>query len=121
MNTQLELEFSQMVFKLKKRGIDIFDSLTPRKCDALHMALALSSDVGELVDVIKKWTMYDQPLDLNNAYEELGDVEFFLEGIRQALNINRADTLSRNMRKLSIRYPNWQYSDAAAKERLDKK
>jgi NTP pyrophosphatase (non-canonical NTP hydrolase) len=109
----------ELVKALKKPGQEILDTLTPEKCDLLHMAIGLSGEAGELLDAVKKHVIYNQSLDISNVIEELGDLEFFMEGIRQVLRLKREDILFDNVNKLSIRYGS-KYSDAAAKERKDK-
>lgn len=81
---------------------------------------------GELFDAVKKWCVYNDArgLDINNIIEELGDIEFYLEGIRQSLNITREATLHANVDKLRERYEKkygvLKYSDDQAAERADK-
>jgi NTP pyrophosphatase (non-canonical NTP hydrolase) len=112
---------AEMVRCLAKPGEKILESLTPMRCDALHMSSKLCSEAGELMDAIGKWVYYEGDLDRKNVVEELGDIEFYLEGLRQALGIDRAMTLTANYDKLSTRYPNLVYSDKSAIERADKK
>ena len=45
--------------------------------NVLHWALGLSGEVGEIVDPIKKHVFYNQPLDVPNIEEELGDVFYY--------------------------------------------
>lgn len=115
--------FDQMVERLKKPGNDVLSSLTPDKCDAIHMTLGIAGEAGEIVDAVKKWCMYNKDLDRENVIEELGDIEFYMEGLRQVVGVSRNEVLLRNMAKLSTgknaRYRDG-YSDAAAQERRDK-
>lgn len=115
-----EFEYQDFVKSLKKPGNDIIASLTPEKADLWHMATLLSGEAGELVDAIKKHVIYGNPLDLENAIEELGDIEFALSGIRSVLSVTRNDVVRKNVEKLKKRYPAGSYSDAQAKERADK-
>lgn len=87
--------------------------------DAEHMVIGIAGEVGEVADCIKKFTIYNKPLDRNNLIEELGDIEFYLAGIRQLFNISRTQTLRSNIEKLKIRYADG-YSDKAAQDRADK-
>lgn len=57
---------------------------------------------------------------MENVIEELGDIEFYLEGMRQQLGITREQTLEANISKLSKRYHSGSYSDTQAQERADK-
>jgi len=120
----LSLAYSLMVHEITKPGKDILESLTPEKCNLLHMAVGISGEAGELLDAIKKHVIYNKPLDITNIIEELGDIEFYLEGLRQALTIARAEALSANMNKLyfsdTARYREGTYSDLQAQQRIDK-
>lgn len=124
-NTEIGLAHSQMVTDLVKHGEDILTSLTPEKCNDIHMAMGISGEAGELLDAIKKYTIYNKPIDLENVVEELGDLEFYMEGIRQSLGITREQTLAANTKKLltgkNARYSSGSYSDKQAQERADKK
>ncbi len=110
-----------MVAKLVKPGKTIKDELTPEDAHLMHMVIGVCGEAGELLDAIKKKVIYRKELDINNVIEELGDLEFYLEGIRQIINVSREQILQGNIDKLSIRYNKLQYSDASAQEREDKK
>lgn len=109
----------QLVVRLCKPGSDIIDSLTPDKAHIWHMASKLCSEAGELMDAIGKCVIYNQPLDMENVIEELGDCCFYMEGIRQCLEICPETPINHNIKKLTKRYGE-KYSDQAAKERKDK-
>jgi NTP pyrophosphatase (non-canonical NTP hydrolase) len=110
----------QLVEKLMKHGNDILDDLTPHDCEIWHMASGVCGEAGELMDAIKGRTIYRKDLDYDNIIEELGDLEIFLEGIRQKLRISREQVLLHNIDKLTKRYGE-KYSNKAAIERKDKK
>lgn len=121
---ETEKEHASMVCALVKPGSDILDTLSPEKCDLLHMTIGLSGESGEMLDAIKKHIVYNKELDRENVIEELGDIEFYLEGIRQNLNISRIDTLDANLNKLlkndTARYKLGKYTDTQAQDRADK-
>lgn len=85
-----------------------------------HMVLGIAGESGEIVDAIKKKVIYDKPLDVDNIIEELGDLEFYMAGMRQLLGLSRVQVLAHNVAKLGKRYADG-YSDAAAIARADKK
>jgi len=116
----LSITHAQMVATLAKEGWKINEELTDNDCHVWHMATGISGEAGELLDAIKKNVIYRKPLDHENVIEELGDLEFYMEGLRQGLGITREETLTHNIAKLSKRYEGLKYSDAAAKERADK-
>lgn len=112
-------EYSAFVSSKLKPGSIIAEEMTSQKAHLNHMAMGVSGEAGELLDAIKVHVMYNKPLDLENVREELGDLEFYMEGIRSALNIDRGDTIVENMEKLDKRYPG-KYTDEHAQQRLDK-
>jgi NTP pyrophosphatase (non-canonical NTP hydrolase) len=113
-------EHSTLVSDLKKSSKEIINELKPEQADALHMAVGIAGEAGELLDAIKKWAIYQKPLDLENVIEELGDLEFYMEGLRQSLNLTRIETLMENIAKLQKRYSKGQYSNDQANKRADK-
>ena len=117
MNT---IEHSEMVRVLVKPGEDILRDLTPEKAHILHMAVGVAGEAGELLDAVKKHTVYCKAIDVENVIEELGDLEFYMEGVRQALGLTREQTLEANVAKLSKRYEGLKYSNQAAIDRADK-
>jgi NTP pyrophosphatase (non-canonical NTP hydrolase) len=120
----IDIDHKDMVSKLMKNPTEIMKTLDGdqglKKIDLLHGSTGLSGEVGELVDAIKKHVFYNKPIDFDNAIEELGDIEFYLEAIRQNLGITREHTLKANIGKLAVRYSNFEYSDEKAKLRADK-
>lgn len=112
--------YSEFVDSLIKPGEQMCEEITPLKAHLNHMALLLAGECGELVDAIKKFTIYGKDLDYINVIEELGDIEFALEAIRTAFTIHRDEVLAHNVEKLSKRYSEGRYSDQAAKDRADK-
>lgn len=87
----------------------------------LHMAVEISGESVELLDAVKKRVVYRKELDRQNVIEELGDLEFYMEGVRQELGVTREECLLANKAKLLKRYENLKYSDAAARDRADKR
>lgn len=118
--TEPDADYNLMVATLKKPGEAILEVLRPIHADALHMAIGACGEAGELADAIKKWTIYGKELDRANVVEELGDLEFFMQGIREITGISREETLEANMSKLAQRYAGLKYSDAQAIARADK-
>ena len=99
---------------------DLLKQMGSVKQDLMHCAVGISGESGELLDAIKKHWAYDTELDMENVIEELGDVEFYLAGMRQLLGISRDSILAHNILKLRKRYATGKYSDQQAKTRADK-
>ena len=119
MTQEKPVVYHEMVAALVKPGVDIKTSLTPQQAHLWHMATGVSGEAGELLDAFKKHVIYGKPLDRANVIEELGDLEFYMEGLRQELNISRHEIITHNIEKLTERYRG-KYSDRAAVERADK-
>lgn len=86
----------------------------------MHAAIGVAGEAGELLDAVKKVWAYGKPLDVPNALEELGDLEFYMEALRQHIGVTREEVLQANQEKLAKRYPGGVYSDQYAQMRLDK-
>ena len=114
------MNHSELVANLAKSGEEIVATITPEQAHLLHMAVGISGEAGELLDAVKKAVIYQKEIDLENVIEELGDVEFYMEGLRQGLEISRDETVRLNISKLMTRYQSGQYSDKQAQDRADK-
>lgn len=115
-----EQDYDKMTAALSKTGSAIIKDLNPIKADLLHMAVGVAGEAGELLDAVKKATIYNKPLDHKNMVEELGDLEFYMSRVRQLIGVSRDDVLEHNYAKLSKRYSKGQYSNEQAQERSDK-
>ena len=115
-----EQDYPALVSALQKPGAEIIAELVPKKASALHMAIGISGESGELLDAIKKWVMYGKPLDVENVIEELGDIFFFIEGLQNDLGLTREAIIAENIKKLNKRYSSGAYSNQQAQDRADK-
>ena len=116
----MKVQYDILVKSLLKSGKDIQESLTASEANLVHLALGISGEAGEVVDAIKKAAIYKKPLDRENIIEELGDLEFYMEGLRQAIGVTREEVIDQNVQKLGKRYSSGKYSDKQAQERADK-
>lgn len=80
----------EMVAALVKPGAAILDTLDPAKVDLLHMVVGVAGEAGEILECYERSTVGS--LDRVNMVEELGDIEFYLEGVRQNLGIAYHET-----------------------------
>jgi len=112
--------YEQFVQAIVKPGHDILVQLTPLQASMMHMAVGISGEAGELLDAIKKHSIYQKPLDFENVKEEAGDILFYLTGLLNDVGITLNECIDANREKLSKRYPNKCYSNAAAIARADK-
>ncbi len=120
MDSLLFISHDDMVKKLFKNGDAILSTITTDQLTRLHAVVGISGEAGELLDAVKKETMYNKKPDIENIIEELGDLEFYMEALRQAYDITREQTIRANIAKLGVRYSSGTYSDKQAQERADK-
>jgi len=102
-------------------GFDTYQQLAMRTAkpmevqdDLLHAALGLTGEAGEFADCIKKHWAYAQPLDNQNAVEELGDLLWYVALACNALGVSMQEVAAMNIEKLRKRYPNRYQHDLAA-------
>lgn len=115
-----EVDYGNMVSNLAKDGDDILQSMNGSQAHLLHMGVGVVGEAGELIDAVKKFVIYQKDLDRENVVEELGDLEFYMQGLRDELSITREETLQANADKLGKRYSGGTYSDLDAQTRADK-
>ena len=75
--------YSQMITDLAKPGEDIIATLTPIKTHTLHMAVGLAGEAGELLEHF----CADGLIEGSDVLEELGDAEFYFEGLCQSMHV----------------------------------
>ncbi len=80
---------SEMVTALVKPGRKIIDSLTAAKADLWHMGSCVPGEAAELAELMLAVASGQKPMDMDNLKEELGDIEFYVERIRQIAGITR--------------------------------
>lgn len=80
----MTIKHNEMVAALVKPGQAIIDSLTPEKMHRLHMAVGIAGEGGELLAAI-------MANDMENVVEEMGDLEFYTEGLRQSYGLERSE------------------------------
>ena len=88
---QLETDHAEMVKALAKSGQAIVDSMTAFDAHILHMAVGVVGEVAELVVAENK----------ENVVEEIGDIEFYVVGLREELGISR-DTVLDEIGRLGL-------------------
>jgi NTP pyrophosphatase (non-canonical NTP hydrolase) len=74
--------------------------------DVTHMVFGIITELGELLDIFKKYMAYGKPVDWVNVKEEMGDIMWYFIGLCNVLELDFWDILDTNMRKLDTRYKN---------------
>lgn len=100
-----EITHPEMVKGLAKDGQAVIDELTPVSAHLLHMAVGIAGEAGELCQAIYGHANINS-IDKENIIEEFGDLEFYIEGLRQGLQLARNQTVP-----LDINFPNTAASD----------
>lgn len=78
------IRHEEMVTALAKPAEQILAECSPQYMHLLHMAVGVAGEVGELY----------QSTSRENDLEELGDINFYLEGYRQGLEITFEDVMN---------------------------
>lgn len=68
--------------------------------DALHGAIGIATEAGELLEAI-----WNNPIDAAHIREELGDLEWYMAILRRALGVSQEAIQRQNIAKLYARYP----------------
>jgi hypothetical protein len=89
--THQGITHSELVKTLVKNPADIAKGLSPDHIDLWHGATGVAGEGGELLEAVLLYNTHQIPLEelRVRAVEELGDLEFYLEQIRQRLHWTR--------------------------------
>ena len=77
-------------------------------------------EAADLLDITKKVVIYNRTLDADDFKTPLRNIDRQLSALRDAHRITRQETLQGNIDKLAKRYPDFQYTDQRAEDRMDK-
>lgn len=99
-----EYEYRKFVHSKLKNPEEILETQSEVTMNLIHAAMLISGEAGELLDAVKKHVIYDKPLDIPHVIEELGDLEFGMEFLRQIVGVSRQQVLEVNKKKLNERY-----------------
>lgn len=72
----------------------------------IYACLGLSGEVGETVDMIKKWIFHEKELDTEHLQKEIGDVMWYIACICYSFGYELDDIMQMNIDKHLKRYPN---------------
>lgn len=71
----------------------------------LDGCLGLAGEVGEFVDLVKKWIFHEHAIDEEHLKKELGDVCWYIALICFCFGWDLQEILDLNIQKLEKRYP----------------
>lgn len=72
----------------------------------LHAAMGMQTEVGEIVDQLKKHIFYGKELDIVNIKEELGDLLWYISLLMDCVDTTYRECQEKVVAKLRARYPN---------------
>jgi NTP pyrophosphatase (non-canonical NTP hydrolase) len=91
-----------------------------KEFNQMHMAIGISTESGELLDVYKKWFAYGKEIDKVNVKEEIFDCFWYLVNLCRMLDIDIEKGMEINIAKLKQRYPEKFTEENAINRNLDK-
>lgn len=71
----------------------------------LNGCLGLSGEVGEVMDMVKKWVFHEKPLDEIHLKKEIGDVMWYVAMLCESFGYDLDEILQMNVDKLKARFP----------------
>lgn len=71
----------------------------------LNGCLGLSGEVGEVMDMVKKWVFHEKPLDETHLKKEIGDVVWYVAMLCESFGYDLDEILQMNVDKLKARFP----------------
>ena len=72
----------------------------------LNASLGLSGEVGETVDLIKKWIFHESELDKTHLKKEIGDIMWYISCMCHSFGFDLDEIMQMNIDKHLKRYPN---------------
>lgn len=90
---------------------------TERKNQRLIAALGLAGEVGETVDLIKKFEGHGHPVDRAKLRGEIGDILWYVAAIATYYELDLDECAIGNISKLLARYP-LGFNEKASRERV---
>ena len=70
-----------------------------------NACLGLSGEVGETLDMLKKWIFHEKELDKDHLKKEIGDIMWYVAMMCHSLKFDLDEILQMNIDKLKARYP----------------
>jgi len=101
MNYKIKITIEKYQELSKRTNVDLGALLT----NNLHMAMGLSTECGEILDVFKKHIAYNKDIDYVNIKEELGDIMFYVVNMCNINEWDLRDIMETNINKLRARFP----------------
>lgn len=91
-------EYSELVKTTAARPMEITAELT-------DWALGISSEAGEIAEIVKHVVFHKHSFDKDHLVEELGDLLWYAAMMADCCGVPLEEVATRNIKKLAIRYP----------------
>jgi NTP pyrophosphatase (non-canonical NTP hydrolase) len=99
MNTK---EFDEVVWMRKSERFDM--NLAGLTEDFIHGVIGVTTETGELADILKKAVYKKTPPDAAKVTDECGDLLFYVSVVLQSVGSSLEEAMIRNDKKLELRY-----------------
>lgn len=113
----LRFESNTEIFQREARR-SLRDDL-PYEAMCSNMCMGLAGEIGEVIDIMKKYIYQGKDLDITDVIEEVGDVLWYIANFCNVNNITMDECMESNIKKLRKRFPNG-FTTKDANERKDK-
>lgn len=114
------MDYVNLALRTESLSEEVIQRLSdPKVVRLLHAAMGLTTEAGELVDMLKKHIFYGKPLDEVNVIEELGDSFWYAAIAIDVVQTTLDEVMTRNVAKLRQRYPEKFTEQAALERNLD--
>jgi uncharacterized protein YabN with tetrapyrrole methylase and pyrophosphatase domain len=110
-------EYIEAAYNTNKKGWSDID--ISKHEDLIHGAIGACTESSELLDAVKKFVIYEKPIDIVNIKEEVGDVLWYLALICKWSGFSFEEAMEVNIQKLKTRYPNKFTNDAALNRNIE--
>lgn len=71
----------------------------------LFACLGMSGELGEFIELVKKWIFHEKDLDEEHLKKEMGDFLWYVALVCNSMGWDLNDIMDLNIRKLEKRYP----------------
>ena len=95
----IQEKFAKLVHDLCQHRMHHLDTML------LHAILGITSESGEISDLLKKHMFYDKPWDKLVLKEELSDLLHYIQMCTEAIGSSLEEIMAINVVKLTTRYP----------------
>ena len=105
------LKLSFLIYQEKSKRT--MNTNLPEKDQLNNYVFGLVGEVGEVVDLLKKFFYHGHEVDSNRLKSELGDILWYVSAVASLFNLDLQEIAQGNIEKLEKRYPEGFSSEAS--------